>query len=304
MRISTNTMYQSGIAKINAIQLEQKTLQEKIATGKRIATPADDPVGAARALELSHAQRVNTKFADSRKVAQTKLNTIEANLTGVTNLLVAAQSNLVAAGNGALANQDRAMIATDLNSSLQALIGIANSKDAYGNYLYAGYQTTTQPFVATASGASYQGDTGEQLIQVDSHRQIEVSISGDKIFQADGNDVFSNLSSLVTLLNSPITDPASQTTYTSSLASAISNLQSTIDNIVNVRASVGGKLNELDALDNAGVDRDFQYSQSLSELQDADYTSVLSDFAKQQTIIEAAQKSFVTMAGLSLFKII
>jgi flagellar hook-associated protein 3 FlgL len=195
-------------------------------------------------------------------------------------------------------------MATEFNDSLQALIGMANAKDAYGNYLYAGYQTATQPFVASATGANYQGDNGQQLLQVDSERQMAVNVSGDNLFQAGGNDIFATLSSLVSLLNTPVTDAASQAALTSGLATAMSNLSSTVDNVLNIRASVGNKLNELDALDIAGSDRDLQYSKSLSDIQDTDYASALSDLAKQQTIMEAAQKSFVSMTSLSLFKLI
>jgi len=304
MRISTNTIYQSGISKISALQSEQTKLQQQISTGKRIASPSDDPVAAARALSLSHAQGVNAKFADTRKTAQTKLSTIESNLTGVTNLLVAAQSSLVAAGNGAYSNQERVSMATEFNDSLQALIGMANAKDAYGNYLYAGYQTATQPFVASAAGANYQGDNGQQLLQVDSERQMAVNVSGDNLFKAGGNDIFATLSSLVSLLNTLVTDATSQAALTSGLATAMSSLSSSVDNVLNIRASVGNKLNELDALDIAGSDRDLQYSKSLSDIQDTDYASALSDLAKQQTIMEAAQKSFVSMTSLSLFKLI
>ncbi|CAN1499389.1 MAG: flagellar hook-associated protein FlgL [Sulfuritalea sp.] len=304
MRISTNTIYQSGISKISALQSEQTKLQQQISTGKRIASPSDDPVAAARALSLSHAQGVNAKFADTRQTAQTKLSTIESNLTGVTNLLVAAQSSLVAAGNGAYSNQERVSMATEFNDSLQALIGMANAKDAYGNYLYAGYQTATQPFVASAAGANYQGDNGQQLLQVDSERQMAVNVSGDNLFKAGGNDIFATLSSLVSLLNTPVTDATSQAALTSGLATAMSSLSSSVDNVLNIRASVGNKLNELDALDIAGSDRDLQYSKSLSDIQDTDYASALSDLAKQQTIMEAAQKSFVSMTSLSLFKLI
>lgn len=304
MRISTNTIYQSGISKISALQSEQTKLQQQISTGKRIASPSDDPVAAARALSLSHAQGVNAKFADTRQTAQTKLSTIESNLTSVTNLLVATQSSLVAAGNGAYSNQERVSIATDLNESLQTLIGMANAKDAYGNYLYAGYQTATKPFLANATGATYQGDNGQQLLQVDSERQMAVNVSGDNLFKAGGNDIFATLSSLVSLLNTPVTDATSQAALTSGLASAMSSLSSSVDNVLNIRASVGNKLNELDALDIAGSDRDLQYSKSLSDIQDTDYASALSDLAKQQTIMEAAQKSFVSMTSLSLFKLI
>jgi flagellar hook-associated protein 3 FlgL len=73
---------------------------------------------------------------------------------------------------------------------------------------------------------------------------------------------------------------------------------------LNVRANIGAKLNEIDNLDTAGSDRALQYSKSLSDLQDTDYASALSDLAKQQTIMEAAQKSFVAITSLSLFKLL
>jgi flagellar hook-associated protein 3 FlgL len=297
-------MYQSGISKINALQSDQAKLQQQISTGKRIASPSDDPVASARALEVSYAQSVNAKFADTRQTAQIKLNSLESNLTGITNLLVSTQSTLVGAGNGAYSDLERGFIATELSGSLQALIGLANTQDASGNYLYAGFQTDTKPFVATASGATYAGDSNQQLLQVDSQRQMAVNVSGDNVFQAGGNDVFNTLSNLVTLLNTPITDAATQAAFSSGLATAISNMQGSVDNVLNVRAGIGSKLNELDALDVSGTDRDLQYSKSLSDLQDTDYASALSDLAKQQTIMEAAQKSFVQITGLSLFNFI
>ncbi|MGZ8252330.1 MAG: flagellar hook-associated protein FlgL [Methylophilaceae bacterium] len=302
MRISTNTIYQSGISKIGALQSEQAKLQQQIATGKRITSPSDDPVAAARVLELSYQQGVNSKFADNRQTAQIKLNTLESNLTSVTNLLVSTQSTLVGAGNAVLSDKERGFIASELKGSLDALIGLANTKDAYGNYLYAGFKTDTTPFVANATGASYAGDTNQQLLQVDAQRQMEVNVTGNNVFQANSIDIFNTLSNLVTLLNTPITNPATQAAFTSGLATAIGNVQGATDNVLNVRASVGSKLNELDALDTSGDDRKLQYEKSISDLQDLDYASALSDLAKQQTIMEAAQKSFVTTTSLSLFQ--
>ena len=302
MRISTNTLYQAGISKISSLQADQAKLSQQIATGKRIGAPSDDPVAAARALEVSYAQGVNSKFTDTRKTATTKLSTLESNLTGITDLLVSTQSTLVGAGNGTYSDKERANIATELSGSLQALIGLANTQDASGNYLYAGFNTATKPFTATATGATYAGDSNQQLLQVDAQRQMAVSVSGDNVFQAGGNDVFASLSNLVTLLNTPITNAASQAAFTSGLAAAMTSLQGSVDNVLNVRASIGSKLNEIDGLNITGSARDLQFSKSLSDLQDSDYASALSDLSKNQTIMDAAQKSFVAVTGLSLFK--
>jgi len=300
MRISTNTLYQAGFAKLSDLQSNQSKLQQQIATGRRILSPSDDPIASARALEVSHEKNVNNSFADTRKVAQLKLNTLEANLTSVTNLLVATQSSLVAAGNGALSNAERKIIGTELQGSLEALIGLANTKDAAGNFIYSGFKSDTAAFTATPTGATYNGDAQQQLLQVDPQRQMSVNVTGDSLF-LNGSNVFSTLKDIVTLLNTPITDATTQANFTSGLSTAIGKLQGSVDNVLNVRTAIGTKLNELDALDVAGTDRDLQYSQSLSDLQDLDYTAALTDLAKQQTIIEAAQKSFVTTTSLSLF---
>ncbi|MEQ1766951.1 MAG: flagellar hook-associated protein FlgL [Methylotenera sp.] len=301
MRISTNTIYQSGISKINNLQTEQVKLQQQISTGKRLASPSDDPVASARALEVSHAQGINDKFADTRKTAQLKLNTLESNLTSVTNLLISTQSSLVAAGNGSLSNLERSFIGTELNGSLEQLIGLANTQDASGNYLYAGFKTSTKPFDAAGT---YAGDSNQQLLQVDSQRQMAVNVTGNAVFQAGGNDAFAALKDIVTLLNTPITDATSQAAFSTGIATALGKMRGAVDNVLNVRADIGTKLNEIDKLDTAGSDRSLQYSKSLSELQDTDYASALSDLAKQQTIMEAAQKSFVQVTSLSLFKFI
>jgi flagellar hook-associated protein 3 FlgL len=179
---------------------------------------------------------------------------------------------------------------------------MANTQDATGNYLYAGFNTATKPFTTTATGATYTGDSNQQLLQVDAQRQMAVSVSGDNVFQSGGNDVFAALSNLVTLLNTPITNAATQAAFTTGLASAMTNLQGSVDNILNVRASIGSKLNEIDALNITGSARDLQFSKSLSDLQDTDYASALSDLSKNQTIMDAAQKSFIAVTGLSLFK--
>lgn len=304
MRISTNTIYQAGISKISAIQSEQVKLQQQISTGRRILSPSSDPVAASQALEVAHAQSVNTQFTDNRKAAQQKLDTIESNLTSVTNLLVATQSTLIGAGDGVLANTERGYIASELKGTLEALAGLANAKDAAGNYIYAGYQTATQPFTLTATGATYAGDSNQQLIQVDSQRQMEVSVTGNSLFQAGGNDVFATLTNLINLLNTPVTDTATQAALTAGLGAANGKLQSSLNDVLTIRSSVGSKLNELDTLYQAGSDRDLQYSATLSDLQDLDYAKALSDISKQQTILEAAQKSFIKTTSLSLFNFI
>ncbi|OGS81091.1 MAG: hypothetical protein A2061_01475 [Gallionellales bacterium GWA2_59_43] len=85
------------------------------------------------------------------------------------------------------------------------------------------------------------------------------------------------------------------------LAYSINQIDRALDNVLTSRSSVGVRLNELDALDVSGEDLGVQYQQSLSALQDVDYAKVLSDLSQQQIYLQAAQKSFAKVMGMSLF---
>ncbi|WP_025869293.1 flagellar hook-associated protein FlgL [Methylobacillus glycogenes] len=304
MRISTNTIFQNGISKISQIQADQAKLQEQISAKKRILTPADDPVGAARSLEIQNSQSINTQYARNRQFAENNMNAVEGNLQSVTDALIAMKDRLVQAGNASYDDSQRAFIAIELRNDLQALIGLANATDGSGNYLYGGYQTNTAPYTQSAGGATYNGDNQVRQVQVSSSRQLAVTETGPNVFQANGNDVFATLTQIANLLDTPVTNPTQAQALRDGLDAANNSIQSTMDTVLTVRARNGSSLGELESLNTDGSDRDLQYAKSLSELQDLDYAQALSDLAKQQTVLEAAQKSFVATTSLSLFNLI
>jgi flagellar hook-associated protein 3 FlgL len=57
----------------------------------------------------------------------------------------------------------------------------------------------------------------------------------------------------------------------------------------------------VESLQNVGSDLDLQYSQTLSRLQDVDFTEAISRLTQQQTFLQAAQQSFLRISNLSLF---
>jgi flagellar hook-associated protein 3 FlgL len=304
MRISTYTLFENGAARIGDLQSGLAKTQQQLSTGRRVLTPADDPVAAARALEVSQSQSLNTQYGRNRQHAQSSLGAVEGALTSVTSLIQDVKTTVIAAGNGALSDTERGFMATELRGRFEELIGLANSRDAQGNYLFSGFHTTTAPFAettivtatGTAAGAVYQGDQGQRLMQVDTARQMSVSSPGQTVFQDGNQGVFQTLGALIEQLKTPGT-----VGLTSALATANTNLDLALDNVLTVRASVGSRLQELDSLNSAGEDRALQYSQILSDLQDLDYTKALTQLSQQQVTLEAAQQSFVKTAGLSLF---
>ncbi|MDP2247584.1 MAG: flagellar hook-associated protein FlgL, partial [Nitrosomonadales bacterium] len=252
MRISTNTIYQTGIARIGELTASQVKLQQQIATGRKILTPSDDPVGSARALQIKQADNINTQYSNNRQVAIRNLGAEETVLNSVTDVLLSVKSTMVSAGNASYSDAERSFLAMDVRAALDQLIGLANTKDGEGNYIFSGYQSQTPPFVKTATGATYQGDSQQRVLQVSASRQMEVAHTGNSVFAAGGNDIFQALSDLAALLDTPITDDASAAAFSAGLATAQGSLDTGLDNILATRAMVGTRLNELDALEEFG----------------------------------------------------
>jgi flagellar hook-associated protein 3 FlgL len=445
MRISTNQIYDSGAFAISRGQSDLYKLQNQLSSGRRILSPADDPVASARALVLMQSQQVNEQYGENQGNATSQLGLVDSQLTSLTDLLQNVRERSVQAGNTILSNTDRQAIATELEARLGELMGIANSQNGAGDYLFSGYEGATKPFAlsnpavppATTLAANYSGDDGQRLLQVSASRQMAVNVAGSDLFMnaksgngtfvtatsgnagsinqgtatidagsvvdpqkwlaavnnvaiwaapgspalqiqftvpgaaspydyqlldvsgvpgggaavpltpaaaftpgqaislqstnppaasvtdfgaqvvvegvpANGDtfsikpssnqSLFQTVQNMIGILKQPVGSTTySNTEFTNALGAQMTNLDQALTNVGRVQATVGANMRELDALGSNASALDIQYQSTLSDLQDLDYAKAITDFTKQQMSLEAAQKSFVKISGLSLF---
>lgn len=120
---------------------------------------------------------------------------------------------------------------------------------------------------------------------------------------AGTTDVFAMLSQAIKLAETPnsANDPNVSAQWQAQLGYTITNIQSSMDNLLKYRANIGSRMEESDALNSAGSARSIEYSSTLSRLQDVDMTKAISDLTKTQTTLQAAQLSFSKVTQLSLF---
>ena len=182
MRIATSTIFEAGVRQLGTLQSDMAKLQTQMSSNKRVVTPSDDPVAASRALEVTQSQSLNTQLATNRSNARSALSQEEVTLNGVTSLLQDVQDLVVSSGNGTFTDADRASKATELEGRLQDLLGLANTADGNGGFMFSGYKSATQPFNLSATGADYAGDQGQRMVQIGSTR---VQAAGDDQRQRD-----------------------------------------------------------------------------------------------------------------------
>ncbi|MBQ4854394.1 flagellar hook-associated protein FlgL [Rhodanobacter sp. B2A1Ga4] len=181
MRVSTSWMQQQSVGSMLERQGDLSDLNIQLSTGKRINQPSDDPVGAARALELTHLGADSAQYQRNITTANARLGLEDQTLSNVSGVLGRVRTLLLQAANGSQTDETRGDIAAEMVQLRQQLLGQANSKDGQGDYLFAGNRTGTAPF-ASQDGVSYLGDDGQRMVAAGPGLQVATGDPGSAVF--------------------------------------------------------------------------------------------------------------------------
>lgn len=165
-RISSNSLYEASVAQLLRRQVELVATQNQISSGRRVNTAADDPLAAGAAVAIDRSLAELDRFELNANVLANRLNLQEGALTQAGESLQRVRELTLQAANAPLSASDRASIAREIRQIRDGLLGIANSTDAGGRYLFGGAQDDRQPFVDGAAGVAYVGDQTVRRIDV------------------------------------------------------------------------------------------------------------------------------------------
>jgi flagellar hook-associated protein 3 FlgL len=384
-------------------QAQLSQLYSEISSGVSLSTPSDNPLGAAQAVQLSSTGATLAQYTSNQNTALASLQQEDSTLGSVNTVLQSVHTLVLRAGDGSLNDGDRGAIATELQALRSQLMTLANSTDSQGNYLFAGYQSTAQPYTTNAAGAvTYSGDTGEPAVQITDSHTVQTGDNGLAIFGSvasigtsavpaaktgnggtgvissvsltnptdptnadtyaisfsssttytikqtdptgnvttsgpqaytDGSaitlggqsvtisgapnagdgfsvtpatqgstDVFANLNQLITTLQTPVTAGASSASFQSALTSNMAQLENTMNNVVTAQANVGGREQEVKALQTVTQSNTLQNTSNLADLTQTDMVKTIGQYTLTQNALSAAQQAFAKIQSMSLFQ--
>ncbi|WP_263261024.1 flagellar hook-associated protein 3 [Pseudomonas sp. RIT-PI-S] len=201
MRISTGQYFANSTTTYAKNFSDTAKTQEQISSGKRIQTASDDPIGASKLLQLRQQSTVLDQYSANITSANNSLLSEESVLKNITTALQRAGELALEAGNGALTDDDRASIGSEIGQIKDTVYGLLNTKDANGQYLFSGSKTTTQPYSLNSDGTyTYQGDETQLSLQVSDTLSVATNDTGFSIF-----DLATNTSRTQTTQTSPST---------------------------------------------------------------------------------------------------
>ncbi|NOQ79900.1 MAG: flagellar hook-associated protein 3 [Gammaproteobacteria bacterium] len=315
MRVATSTAYSQGVTSMNTQNFKLNKTMLQLSTGKRIVTPSDDPAGAARVLGLNQAKSRTEQFQDNINTLKSSLQIEETALSGIVNTLQRVRELTIQANNDTYDATQREAIALEIQEHFEAITAFANTTNGNGEFLFGGFNNRDIPFENVGGVVNYNGDQGQQLLQISATRQVASGDNGFDVFMNlrgsdNGNtlnaypmSVFAVVKELEVVLSSNAGSPSAfpVETFHESMSRIIGNIDVALGQISDVQAGIGARLNATESQENVNEDYLVQLATTLSDTQDLDYTEAISRLEQEQIGLQASQQTFTKIQGLSLF---
>ncbi|WP_281556560.1 flagellar hook-associated protein FlgL [Thalassomonas sp. RHCl1] len=207
MRVSTSQFYQFSTNNMGRLQSDVTKQTEYLSTGKQVLTAKDAPVGNLSLLGFKEELMSIERFNKNITQAESRNNRQEVALSNAQDILLQVKDIVIQANNGSYSEEEFTSLAQQLNSSLDQLLDVGNTKSESGEYIFAGYQTQQRPFsIAPDNSVSYSGDNGQSDLQIAQNIYVPINQAGDDVFMLVDNIVGDFMPTYTDNLTIPVDD--------------------------------------------------------------------------------------------------
>jgi flagellar hook-associated protein 3 FlgL len=133
-----------------------------------------------------------------------------------------------------------------------------------------------------------------------------VPATGDqfRVQPSANQSIFTTIDNIADMMETQLTTPALKARYTNAVNRALTDIDQTLERFLEVRATVGARLNGIDAQRLSNDDLKLQLTKQRSGLEDVDIVEAASNLNLNLTTLQASQAAFARMQDLSLFNFI
>jgi len=298
MKISTSQYFTT----MNNLMTEQHgkiaKLQAQLSVGRKNVTPSTDVKATTSSLKLSDVISKQQDDIANLKNVNAGYKEEEAIMMSMSNMMIRMQEISIAARSDTYATSDLDIFAIEVEGYMDDIRGLANSRDSNGHFMFSGTKVTTLPFTKNAAGTViYNGNQTEPKLELDTGYKLPLSISGNKLAGvitrgATKIDMFQVMQDFVTALKA--NNKVGVDTAIDELKVVSSNLnKNLVDN--GLRQNLVGQRRDI------GEGKILIYKGLLSDAQDVDYASAITQLSSDMLGLEAAQSTFAKVSQLSLF---
>lgn len=205
MRIATDSIYSNILRNLQRNQVELDRLNQQISSGLNFRFPHEEPVKAAKSMQLRSDIVRLQKFNDNIVDARSTMEATDAALGNAVDLIHRARELSIQAASGTLTESDRALISLEINQLLEEMVQIGNS-EFEGKFIFSGSETLNEsfnesPFVVDRVGGNivkvkYKGDRQDRFREIAAGKQMSAGIPGNRVFAGANHKVIMGFNGL------------------------------------------------------------------------------------------------------------
>ena len=303
MKISTSYLFDRATERMGDLQNRLATTQAQLSAAKQILSPSDAPDKAAAIQRLKGEIDRQDNNSKNLQVAMRRFRVEESALSTSLTLLDRLKELSLQAANDTLGPADRKAIAVEMRSIRDQLLGLGNTQDDSGNYIFSGTKVNVPAFAENANGqVQYQGDQTQISIPAGNERQVQFTRSGtdvySRVIRTDSQGATSSVSFFDAMDQMIDAVEASQT---AGIQQGVGDLTQMHNNVSLALAKTGSDQATIDYQTQVIDETRLRLKSTLSEVEDLDYTSAVTRMNKEMMALQAAMGSFSKISGLSLF---
>jgi flagellin-like hook-associated protein FlgL len=277
MRITQKAVALTSLQGLNRNLDTLGKLQNQLTSGRLINAPSDSPTGTNRAMQTRSEQAAVAQQGRNISDAKSWLDQTDSTLRTMLETTRRVRDLTVQGLNGgALSDEARQALATEVTSLREGLVTLANTKNG-GRPLFGG--ATASPNAYDPTGA-WIGMAGGPAItrQISDTEDLRVDVTGIEAFGTAPSDLFTVVKSISTDL---VATPASLDADLSSLDAVMQKMQSAV-------ADIGARGSRLERVETINADRAVTLGSTLAETENIDLPNTIMRLQMQQTGYQAA----------------
>lgn len=306
MRVTNSMLSKSFLRDLNRNQSNLKKINSQLASGKEISRPSDDPYKVARSMQLNSDIKAATQYNENIKDTTNWLDTTDTALQQLENSFQRIRELMVSGGNAAYGSDEKKAIKDEINEKVNEIAQILNT-NFDGKYIFGGTKVNSKPVAVQADGTTgnnklyYSSSDGTIIADPSTSNEMEMLASGLIVEISQGVTMKYNVSSteilefgegankvnvmnlLTDITNSLDSEDSSEVT-----GNLLSQMDSTISNLLKIMSEVGAKQNRMEAAATQNEDQILNLKDVLSKTEDIDFAEKTIEATVAQTVYMAS----------------
>jgi flagellar hook-associated protein 3 FlgL len=273
MRVTHTMKFDNLIANVQSNLARMQRTQDQITTGRRYNSASENPTAVARIMHLRSSEARVEQFRRNVDDAVGWLNASDSALQSAGDILQRARELAVTGGNDVIAAEERALIAEEVDQLLEQLTDYANAKHN-GEYLFAGRQTGTQPYLGGTPPA-YQGDLNVIEREINEGVRMQINTLGPDAFE-DAMQALTDLADDLRANDGP------------AIRGRISDIDAAQDQMLAELATVGARTNRIETQGDRLEATQVSLASLRSQDDEVDMVEAIVRFQSEETVYTAS----------------